>query len=31
MQFWKGALVLSSGCGPAHAAYFSIYEFAKVI
>lgn len=27
--FWRGASVLASGCVPAHAAYFSVYEFFK--
>jgi hypothetical protein len=25
-QFWKGSLIISLGCGPAHAAFFTIYE-----
>ena len=29
MMFWRGASVLASGCIPAHAAYFSVYEFFK--
>ena len=29
-RFWKGSLALSMGCVPAHACYFSVYEFAKV-
>ena len=28
-RFWSGASVIASGCIPAHAAYFSIFEFAK--
>jgi len=28
-KFWRGASVLASGCVPAHAAYFSVYEFWK--
>lgn len=27
--FWKGASIMASGCIPAHAAYFSIYEISK--
>lgn len=26
MRFWKGANVVASGCIPAHAFQFSIYE-----
>ena len=29
MKFWRGASVLASGCVPAHAAYFTVYEFWK--
>ena len=29
LKFWRGASVLASGCAPAHAAYFSVYEFFK--
>jgi len=28
-RFWRGANVIASGCIPAHACYFSSYEFAK--
>ena len=28
-RFWSGASIIASGCIPAHAAYFSVYEFAK--
>lgn len=28
-NFWKGASVMASGCIPAHAAYFSIFETSK--
>ena len=28
-RFWKGASVIASGCIPAHAAYFAIYEHSK--
>lgn len=30
LKFWRGASVLASGCIPAHAAYFSVYEFFKL-
>jgi len=29
-KFWRGASVLASGCVPAHAAYFTVYELAKL-
>ena len=29
LSFWKGASVMASGCIPAHAAYFSIFEASK--
>ena len=29
MRFWKGAQVIASGCIPAHASYFTVYEFLK--
>jgi len=29
-KFWRGASVLASGCIPAHALYFSVYEFSKL-
>ena len=29
LRFWKGANVVASGCIPAHAAQFSIYEALK--
>jgi len=29
MNLWTGASVLASGCVPAHAVYFSVYEFWK--
>lgn len=28
-RFWKGSSVIAAGCVPAHAAYFSIYEYTK--
>ena len=28
-RFWNGSLVISVGCVPAHAAYFSVYEYSK--
>jgi len=28
-HFWRGSLAISVGCIPAHAAYFSVYEFSK--
>lgn len=28
-QFWKGGALVSMGCGPAHAAFFSVHEFNK--
>lgn len=28
-RFWKGSSVIATGCVPAHAAYFSVYEFFK--
>ena len=28
-KFWRGASVLASGCVPAHAMYFSVYELSK--
>lgn len=28
-RFWKGAEVIASGCIPAHAAYFTVYEYLK--
>jgi solute carrier family 25 iron transporter 28/37 len=30
-RFWKGSSVIAGGCIPAHAAYFSIYEYMKVL
>jgi solute carrier family 25 iron transporter 28/37 len=29
LRFWKGANVVASGCVPAHAAQFSVYEILK--
>ena len=29
VRFWRGAQVIASGCIPAHAAYFSVYEYLK--
>lgn len=29
MRFWKGAQVIASGCIPAHASYFTAYEYLK--
>lgn len=29
MRFWKGAQVIASGCIPAHASYFTVYEVLK--
>lgn len=29
IRFWKGANVVASGCIPAHAAQFSVYEMLK--
>ena len=31
LRFWKGAQVIASGCIPAHAAYFSTYEYLKYL
>lgn len=31
LRFWKGANVVASGCIPAHAAQFSIYEKLKEV
>jgi solute carrier family 25 iron transporter 28/37 len=28
-KFWRGASILASGCVPAHAIYFSVYEASK--
>jgi len=28
-KFWNGASIIASGCMPAHAAYFSVYELSK--
>ncbi len=28
-RFWKGASIIAAGCIPAHASYFSIYEYSK--
>ena len=28
-RFWKGAQVIASGCVPAHASYFLMYEHLK--
>ena len=28
-RFWKGAQVIASGCVPAHASYFTVYELLK--
>ena len=28
-RFWRGASIIASGCIPAHAAYFSIFEASK--
>lgn len=28
-RFWKGAQVIASGCVPAHASYFTVYELMK--
>lgn len=30
-RFWKGAQVIASGCIPAHACYFLMYENLKLI
>ena len=29
LRMWKGANVVASGCIPAHAAQFTVYEFLK--
>lgn len=29
LRFWKGSSVIATGCIPAHAVYFSVYEFMK--
>lgn len=29
-KFWRGASFLASGCVPAHALYFSVYELSKL-
>lgn len=29
IRFWKGAQVIASGCIPAHASYFAMYETLK--
>ena len=31
LRFWKGAQVIASGCIPAHASYFTMYETLKRI
>lgn len=28
-RFWKGSSVIATGCVPAHAGYFSVYEYIK--
>ena len=28
-RFWNGAQVIASGCIPAHASYFAMYEYLK--
>lgn len=28
-RFWKGSSVIATGCVPAHALYFSVYEYIK--
>ena len=28
-RFWSGTSFIASGCIPAHAAYFSVYELSK--
>jgi len=28
-RFWKGSSVIATGCIPAHAGYFSVYEYIK--
>ena len=30
MRLWRGATSMLYGCGPAHAAYFSLYEWGKI-
>jgi solute carrier family 25 iron transporter 28/37 len=29
-RFWRGSQIIASGCIPAHAAYFSFYEYLKI-
>ena len=29
IRFWSGASVIASGCIPAHASYFTVYEYMK--
>jgi hypothetical protein len=29
LRFWKGSSVIATGCIPAHASYFSVYEYMK--
>jgi hypothetical protein len=29
LRFWKGSSVIAQGCIPAHASYFSVYEYLK--
>jgi len=29
-KFWRGASLLASGCVPAHALFFSVYELSKL-
>ena len=31
LGFWRGGSTIAFGCAPAHAAYFSIYEFTKTV
>lgn len=28
-RFWKGSSVIATGCVPAHASYFTVYEYIK--
>ncbi len=30
-RFWNGSLAISIGCIPAHASYFTVYEYSKQI
>jgi len=31
LRFWRGSQVMASGCVPAHACYFMVYENLKLL